>query len=262
MTHPTDPMMLRHLARVVESSDDAIISKDLDSRILSWNSASERMFGYTAAEAVGRSIRMIIPDERQFEEDEVLRKIRAGEALTHYETVRLRKDGTRVPVSLTVSPIYNDAGQVIGASKIARDITEKKVAEMASRRLAAVVQSSDDAIVTKNLDGIITSWNAAAERMFGYTPEEAIGKSIRMIIPHHLQSEEDMVLSRIRAGKVVDHFETIRQRKDGTRLAISLTVSPIRNEAGDVVGASKIARDITERTRLETAARENAAITQ
>jgi PAS domain S-box-containing protein len=262
MTHPTDPMMLRHLARVVESSDDAIISKDLDSRILSWNSASERMFGYTAAEAVGRSIRMIIPDERQFEEDEVLRKIRAGEALTHYETVRLRKDGTRVPVSLTVSPIYNDAGQVIGASKIARDITEKKVAEMASRRLAAVVQSSDDAIVTKNLDGIITSWNAAAERMFGYTPEEAIGKSIRMIIPHHLQSEEDMVLSRIRAGKVVDHFETIRQRKDGTRLAISLTVSPIRNEAGEVVGASKIARDITERTRLETAARENAAITQ
>jgi PAS domain S-box-containing protein len=262
MTEPTDTLMLRHLARVVESSDDAIVSKDLNSTIQSWNAAAERMFGYTAAEAVGRSIRMIIPDELQHEEDDVLQKIRAGEALTHFETVRLRKDRTRVPISLTVSPIYDDAGQVIGASTIARDISERKTTETASRRLAAGVQSSDDAIVTKNLDGIITSWNAAAERMFGYTVEEAIGKSIRMIIPQHLQSEEDMVLSRIRAGKSVDHFETVRQRKDGTQLAISLTVSPIRNEAGQVVGASKIARDITERTQLETAARENAAITQ
>jgi PAS domain S-box-containing protein len=262
MIQPPDNLTLRHLARVVESSDDAIVSKDLNSTILTWNSAAERMFGYTAAEAVGRSIRMIIPDELQSEEDEVLRRIRAGKALRHYETVRVRKDGTRVPISLTVSPIYDDDGHVIGASKIARDITDKRNAETASRRLAAVVESSDDAIVTKDLDGIITSWNRSAERMFGYTREEAVGKSIRIVIPDHLQSEEDMVLAKIRAGEGVDHFETVRQRKDGTQLFISLTVSPIRNDAGVVVGASKIARDVTERARLQAAARENAAITQ
>jgi len=119
-----------------------------------------------------------------------------------------------------------------------------------ARRLAAIVESSDDAIVTKDLNSIITSWNPAASRMFGYTEQEAIGQSVRMIIPHELQSEEDLVLSKIRAGEKVDHYETIRQRKDGTRVNISLTVSPIRDDAGTIVGASKIARDITERVRL------------
>jgi PAS domain S-box-containing protein len=118
------------------------------------------------------------------------------------------------------------------------------------RRLAAVVESSDDAIITKDLHSIITSWNPAATRMFGFTEQEAIGKSIRMIIPQELQSEEDLVLSKIRAGEKVDHYETVRQRKDGGRINISLTVSPICDDAGTVVGASKIARDITERVRL------------
>jgi PAS domain S-box-containing protein len=118
------------------------------------------------------------------------------------------------------------------------------------RRLAAVVESSDDAIITKNLNSTITSWNPAATRMFGFTEEEALGKSIRMIIPDELQSEEDVVLAKIRAGEKVDHYETVRQRKDGTRVNISLTVSPIRDENGVIVGASKIARDITERVRL------------
>jgi PAS domain S-box-containing protein len=115
----------RYLAKVVESSDDAIVSKDLDSTITSWNRAAERMFGYTAEEAVGRSIRMIIPDDRQGEEDEVLTQIRAGRAVTHYETIRRRKDGTLIPISLTVSPVYDDAGEIVGASKIARDISEQ-----------------------------------------------------------------------------------------------------------------------------------------
>jgi PAS domain S-box-containing protein len=119
-----------------------------------------------------------------------------------------------------------------------------------ARQLAAIVESSDDAIVTKDLNSIITSWNPAAARMFGYTEQEAIGQSVRMIIPHELQSEEDLVLSKIRAGEKVDHYETIRQRKDGTRVHISLTVSPIRDDAGTIIGASKIARDITERVRL------------
>ena len=132
MPQPLNDITARHLAKVVESSDDAIVSKDLDSIIISWNRAAERMFGYTAAEAVGRSIRMIIPADRQPEEDEVLRRIRRGESVTHFETVRQRKDGSLVPISLTVSPIYGDDGSVIGASKIARDITERVAMEAAT----------------------------------------------------------------------------------------------------------------------------------
>ena len=259
---PPDDIALRHLAQVVESSDDAIVSKNLDGIIRSWNRAAERMFGYTADEAVGRSIRMIIPADRQAEEDTVLSRIRAGQAVAHFETIRQRKDGTLIPISLTVSPIYDDAGTVVGASKIARDISDRKRSDLAARRLAAVVESSDDAIITKSLDSIITSWNPAAERLFGYTEAEALGQSIRMLIPQDLQDEEDTVLAKIRAGEVVDHYETVRRRKDGTSVSISLTVSPIRNDEGTVVGASKIARDVTERSRLLAAAQEQVAITQ
>jgi PAS domain S-box-containing protein len=257
-----DDITVRHLAQVVESSDDAIVSKDLDGIITSWNRAAEQMFGYTAAEAVGRSIRMIIPDDRGTEEDMVLARIRQGKAVGHFETIRQRKDGVLIPISLTVSPIRDEAGTVVGASKIARDISDRKRADAAARRLAAVIEWSDDAIITKNLDSIITSWNPAAERMFGYTEAEALGQSIRMLIPQDLQSEEDSVLARIRAGEMLDHYETVRRRKDGSLLSISLTVSPIRNDEGQIVGASKIARDITERSRLLAVATEQAAITQ
>jgi PAS domain S-box-containing protein len=257
-----DDLRFRHLARVVESSDDAIVSKDLNGIITSWNRAAELMFGYSAAEAIGRSIRLIIPADRQSEEDTVLAHIRAGKAVTHFETIRQRKNGTLIPISLTVSPIFDDAGHVVGASKIARDLTERTQAHVTSRLLAAVVESSDDAIVTKDLNSTITSWNAAAERIFGYTADEAIGRSIRMLIPDELQQEEDVVLAKIRAGDRVDHYETIRQRKDGTRLNVSITVSPLRNEHGEIIGASKVARDITEQSRLVALATEHATNTQ
>ena len=130
------------------------------------------------------------------------------------------------------------------------------------RHLAAIVESSDDAIVTKDLNSIITSWNRAAEQMFGYTADEVIGRSIRIIIPDELQDEEDDVIAKIRAGEKVDHFETVRQRKDGSRLTISLTISPLRDDDGVIVGASKIARDITERSRLIAAARDHALNTE
>jgi len=255
-------LALRHLAQVVESSDDAIVSKDLDGIIVSWNRAAERMFGYTAAEAIGQSIRMVIPADRQAEEDTVLATIRAGRAVSHFDTIRQRKDGSLLPISLTVSPIRDESGTIVGASKIARDITLQREAALAIERLASVVASSDDAIITKDLDGVITSWNPAAARMFGYTAAEALGRSVRMLIPAHLQGEEDVVLARLRLGQSVDHYETVRQRKDGTALSISLTVSPIRNSSGQIVGASKIARDVTESVRLRAAAREHAEITQ
>jgi PAS domain S-box-containing protein len=145
MEHGTDDLAPRHFAKIVDSSDDAIVSKDLNGIILSWNAAAERMFGYTAAEAIGQSIRIIIPDVRQSEEDFVLGQIRAGKSVRHYETVRQRKDGTLVPISLTVSPILNDEGVVIGASKIARDNTERS-------RLLATAQ--EQAATLRTLSGI------------------------------------------------------------------------------------------------------------
>jgi PAS domain S-box-containing protein len=243
-----------HLAAIVASSDDAIISKDLAGVVRSWNAAAERMFGYTAAEIVGQPIAWIIPVDRRGEEEWVLREVLQGRRVEHFETFRQHKNGTLVEVSLTVSPIFHPDGRVIGASKIARDITERRLSDREALRLAAIVSSSDDAIISKDVNGIVQTWNGGAERMFGYTAAEAIGKSITLIIPTERLAEEDTVLSRIRAGLSVENFETIRRRKDGSDVEISLTVSPIRRPDGRVVGASKIARDITERKRLERAA--------
>jgi PAS domain S-box-containing protein len=238
------------LAAIVSSSDDAIISKDLNGTITSWNHAAERMFGYTAEEAVGKNILIIIPDDRRNEEDFILGRIRAGGSVDHFETVRRRKDDVMIDISLSVSPIIADGG-VVGASKIARDVTAAKRLEREAFRLAAIVSSSDDAIIGKDLDGVILSWNRGAEKIFGYTAEEAVGRSITLLIPDDRHHEEAEVLARIRAGFSVEHFETVRRRKDGQLINISLTVSPIRDASGQVIGASKIARDVTAQRRLQ-----------
>jgi PAS domain S-box-containing protein len=245
------------LAAIVESSDDAIISKDLNGYVTSWNAAAERMFGYAAAEIVGRHITTIIPAARRAEEDYVLSRIRAGIRTEHFETVRCRKDGTLVQVSLTVSPIRAAGGTIIGASKIARDIADRTLNERDALRLAAIVASSEDAIVSKDLNSIVLTWNAAAEEIFGYSAEEAIGQHIGLIIPTDRLNEEDEVMDQIRAGRGVRHFETVRRRKDGTLLDISLTVSPIRAQSGEIIGASKIARDITQEKAMRRAAAES-----
>jgi len=252
-----------HLAAVVQSSDDAIVSKDLDGVVRSWNPAAERLFGYTAGEMIGQPIRRIIPVDRWDEEDDVLRRVRVGQRVQHFETVRQRKDGSLLPVALTVSPIHDARGTVIGASKVARDITRQRSLERESRRLGAIVDSSDDAIISKDLNGVVQSWNRAAERMFGFTAEEAVGRSITMIIPEERLGEEDEVLGEIRRGGRVDHIETVRRRKDGTLIPISLSVSPIVDRSGQVVGASKIARDLSAlrayATTLEQTVRERTA---
>jgi PAS domain S-box-containing protein len=241
----------QHLAAIVDSSDDAIVSKDLDGTIRSWNRAAEELFGYRASEVVGKSIRLIVPADRQGEEDEVLRRVRQGEGLDHFETVRLRKDGSSIPISLTVSPVRSETGEIIGASKIARDLSRSQRVQRDAQRLAAIVDSSDDAIVSKDLNSIVTSWNAAAEHMFGFSADEMVGKSIRLLIPDDRQQEEDEVLFRIRRGERVEHYETVRRRKDGSLFPVSLTVSPIRTDDGTVIGASKIARDISDRKRAD-----------
>jgi PAS domain S-box-containing protein len=239
------------LAAIVESSDDAIVSKTLDGVITSWNPGAERMFGWTAAEAVGRHITLIIPKERHGEEADVLAALRRGERVDHFETVRVAKDGHLLSVSLTVSPIRDATGRVVGASKIARDITARQQGELDRARLGAIVESSDDAIIGKTLAGFITSWNPSAERIFGWTAAEAVGCHISLIVPEERRVEEAEVLARIARGERVQHFDTVRVTKDGRFLDVSLTVSPIRDGGGRVVGASKIARDVSGRRRLE-----------
>lgn len=237
------------LGTIVESSDDAIVSKKLDGVITSWNDAATRIFGFTAEEAIGRPITIIIPPHLQDEETMILSRLRSGERIDHYETVRMTKSGRKLDVSLTISPVRDSKGHIIGASKIARDITDRKQAEQSRNLLAAIVDSSDDAIVSKNLDGIIRSWNKGAERIFGYTAEEAIGEHITLIIPPDRHAEEDDILARLRRGERIDHFQTVRRRKDGMLLDVSLTISPVRDSSGQIIGASKVARDITVQKR-------------
>ena len=241
------------LAAILDASDDAIIGETVEGIITSWNRGAERIFGYTAREAIGQPITLIIPPELVDEETAVLGTIRAGRRVDHFDTMRVAKSGEMVRVSLTISPIRDAAGRIIGAFKIARDLSRQRQGEIAQARLAAIVDSSDDAIVSKTLAGVITSWNAAAERMFGWSAEEAVGQHITLIIPVEYHEEETHVLARLARGERINHFETIRQRKDGTRLPVSLTVSPVRDAAGVIVGASKVARDISERRLVEHA---------
>jgi PAS domain S-box-containing protein len=243
------------LAAIVDSSDDIIISKNLDGIITSWNNTARRVLGYSSEEAIGAHITLIIPKDRLPEEDTIISRVRRGERIEHFDTVRQRKDGTLIDISLTISPVRDSSGRIVGASKVAREITDRKRAERSTALLAAIVDSSDDAIVSKTLDGIITSWNKSAERIFGYLPEEAVGKHITLIIPRDRWNEESSIIARICRGDRVDHFQTLRRRKDGSLVDVSLTISPVKDSAGNIIGASKVARDITAQVRAAEALR-------
>jgi PAS domain S-box-containing protein len=180
-----------------------------------------------------------------------------GAPVRNHELVIERSDGSRITTLANVDPLIDDAGKMVGAINVFRDVTDWKIADQASRQLAAIVESSDDAIISKDLNGIITSWNRAAEQLFGYAAEEAVGKSITLLIPPDRHNEEPGILERVRRGERIDHYETVRQRKDGSLLDISLTVSPIRDDLGNIIGASKIARDITQRKLIEEALRQS-----
>jgi PAS domain S-box-containing protein len=239
------------VAALLEASDNPIIFTDERGAITRWNKAAEAFYGYTAAEVIGRPIAAICSVDPDQDSDETLRRTSAVDTVRDVDAIHRRRDGVSVPVSLTMVPIRDGAGATVGTVRITRNVSRLERAERAVRRLAAIVESSDDAIISKDLNGIVMSWNIAAERMFGYTAAEMIGNSIRIIIPADRQQEEDHVLAHVRRGDKVDHFDTLRQRKDGTLIPISLTVSPIRDDAGRIVGASKIARDISERRLAE-----------
>jgi PAS domain S-box-containing protein len=244
------------LAAVIESSEDAIITHAPDGRIESWNRAATRMFGYTAADALGRPIDLIIPPDRRTEDAEIIKRLRQGEVVSHFETFGLVRTGAYVPISLTMSPVLSQAGDVVAISRIARNISRQKALEQQAFRLAAIVESSEDAIASKDLNGIVQTWNKAAERMFGYSAADIIGRPISLIIPADREGEEAHVLASIRAGLSIEHFETVRRRKDGSFIDISLSVSPIRTSSGAIIGASKIARDITAQRLLARQAEE------
>ena len=233
------------LAAIVESSDDAILSKGLDGTIISWNRGAQRIFGYTSDEMIGSPILRLIPPELREEEARILAEIRAGRRVEHFETVRMTKFGKRICVSLTISPVRDASGTVIGASKIARDITAQKAAERMGGVLAAIVQSSDDAIISTDLDGHVLSWNPAAERLYGYAAEDMVGKSVARIIPAGLPNDQRLILSKIRAGEKIEHYETVRVSRAGRRIDVSVSVSPVHDGSGNLIGASKIARDIS-----------------
>lgn len=239
------------LAAIIASSDDAIVSKDLNGIIRSWNEGARRIFGYEADEIVGQSILRLIPEELHHEEDFILGKIRAGERVDHFETIRVRKNGERFPISVTISPIRDDSGTIVGASKIGRDISDRRRADESRFQLAAIVDSADDAIISKDLNGIITSWNNAARRLFGYEEDEIIGQSILRLIPENLRREEEEILRKLRAGEKIEHYETKRVAKSGEIREMSITISPIRDSKGQVIGGSKIARDISDRKKVE-----------
>lgn len=241
------------LRTILETAVEGIITIDECGIIESFNRSAENIFGYSAAEVIGQNVKILMPEPFRHEHDGYLNNYReTGHAKIigiGREVVGRRKDGTLFPMDLSVSEV-NLANRRMFTGFV-RDITERKAAEKALAYFAVLVESSDDAIVGKTLDSKITSWNKGAERIFGYSRNEVIGKPIAILIPEDRQAEEPEILAKIRRGESVDHYETIRRRKDGKLIDISVTISPIRDNNGNIIGASKVARDITERKRLE-----------
>jgi len=249
------------LASLLTLSYEPMLVWDLNGPIEFWNTGAERLYGFTPGEAVGRISHVLLKTKFPVALNELITQLQ-NERYWSSELRHICKDGHEVVVESRQQLL--DDGTVI---EVNRDVTDRKQIEAALnereeqlQRLASIVQSSDDAIVSKNLDGIITSWNNGAERVFGYTAEEAIGQPITIVIPHDRWDEERTILTRIRRGERIDHFETVRQRKHGSLIVVSLTISPVKNAAGKIVGASKIARDVTEQKRnqeqIATLARE------
>ena len=239
------------LAAIVESSNDAIISRTLDRKILTWNTAAERLFGWTAVEAIGQSVSLFIPPERADESNRNQTLVQADQPVPAYDTVRRTKDGRRIDVSLTHSPIKNERGETVSVALIFRDIGGRKRAEQAHAQLAAIVENSNDAIISRSPDGRFVSWNKGAERMFGYTAAEAIGQPITLILPPEERKDVARKVETTRRGETPDPYETRRVAKDGRVIDVVASVSPIRNAAGEVAAVSIIFHDITERKQAQ-----------
>ena len=237
---------------ILDCALDCIITMDATGQVVEFNPAAERVFGFTREEAVGRELaELIIPASmRERHRQGLQRYLETGEGPVlgrRIEINALRADGSEILVELAITPFLIQDQQAFTA--YLRDITRRKRGEEARQRLAAIVESSGDAIISKDLNGKITSWNKGAESLFGYRSDEVIGQAITILIPRDRRDEEPGILERIRRGESLEHYETVRRRKDGTVFDISLTVSPIHDEKGRIIGASKIGRDITVRVQ-------------
>ena len=240
---------------VLNCALSATVVIDLNGMIIDWNSRAERMFGRTRQEVLGQELaELIVPPTHRQAHRQGMKHFRAtgeGPALNALlELSALRRDGTEFPIELSVSPM--NTGGIVTFCGFITDITERKLEEKTRSQLAAIVESSEDAIVSKTLDGVIMSWNPGAEKLFGYAAHECIGRPMRMLFPPEYVAEEGEILRQIKAGTISDHFDTVRMTKDGRRRDVSVTISPIRDSRGEVVGASSIARDIADRKQAES----------
>ena len=244
------------IRQVLETAHEAFIEMDDQGRITEWNPAAETLFGWRRSEVIGRSVaETVIPLRSRGRYERGLREFLAtGESDIFGKRLELsavRRDGSTLPVELTVSSIGDGTGYRFTA--FVHDITERRKAKEELARLATIVESSDDAIFRKDLDGVILSWNAGAEKLYGYSAAEMIGRNLRVLVPADLMDEVAVMQERLQAGDGIAHHDTARVRKDGRRVDVSVTMSPIKDRSGAVVGTSTIARDITARKRTEEA---------
>jgi PAS domain S-box-containing protein len=241
----------RLLVSIVESSEDAIISKDLKGVINSWNKAAERLFGYTAAEAIGQPVTMLIPAERSDEEPTILDRIKKGQSVDHYETIRQRKDGSLLDISLTISPLKNEEGIITGASKIARDISERKRREKEVSFQAHLLSAVEQAVIATDLNGTILYWNNFAERLYGWSSAEALGANIIDLTPatDTRETAEEILATLAKGDSWSGEFLT--RKKDGSLFPAQVTDSPIFAQDGQLIGIVGVSIDVTERKLAE-----------
>jgi PAS domain S-box-containing protein len=236
------------LTEFFENASEAIHWVGPNGTILRANKAELSMLGYSAEEYVGHDISEFHVDRDHIRN--ILERLQAGETLHGYPAQMIARDGSIRDVIINSSS-YFENGEFVHTRCFTRDVTEDMRTEKALRHLAAIVETTDDAVISKDLNGVITSWNPAAQRLYGYTAEEAVGQPVTIMIPPERPDEEPAILARLRRGERIDHYETIRVAKDGRRLDVSLTVSPIQDATGKIVGASKIARDITQQKKAQ-----------
>jgi PAS domain S-box-containing protein len=232
----------------LESSPLAIIEVDLENRVILWNRAAECMFGWRRDEMLGQPATRVAPRSKQAEDEELAARVRAGESYTGYETVRRRKDGTVVGVRMAAAPVHDTTGHLLGQVVVYNDISEGRQQE---ERLQAVFDSSPLALVEFGLDTRIRLWNPAAERIFGWSREEILGRGGLPMAPPSKRAEAEELFARVSAGESMNDYETVRQRKDGTLVAVSIAAAPVRDGSGLVVGNMVAYTDITERKAQE-----------
>jgi PAS domain S-box-containing protein len=234
----------KRLRALIDSSPLALVEFGLDTRIRLWNPAAERIFGWTREEMLGRGGLPMAPPQKRAESEDLFERVLAGESVNDYETVRRRKDGTLVAVSIAAAPVRDASGRVVSNMVAYTDITERKAQE---ERLQALIDSSPVALVEFGLDTRIRLWNPAAERIFGWTREEMLGRGGLPMAPPDKRAESEDLFARVLAGESVNDLETVRRRKNGTLVAVSIAAAPVRDASGQVVSNMVAYTDITER---------------